>query len=324
MSISSNVKSLFQKDEHFGIAVFEDSSLDFNDIQKKKEIYRRDIGNSLLPQSLMIQADPFLFVRNDTLYMFYESMRNADKGIIKMVHTTDLIHWSQPVTVLVEPWHLSFPFVFNLNDGVYMIPESEACNEVRLYKANEDLSSFTFVKTLLQQEHTDNIFFNYSDSHVFQKDGICYLFTSVYYKWEYHLELYYTDDLLLHPLRLHPQSPICIGNHFGRCGGSLLQTADGLLRVAQDCEQSYGANISLLKVLELTPEKYAEKVMMEDIFHVTDDPSQDGGHQLHVVFYKNKYIYATDFRKQKWCWYHHFSKITRKITKKIRSLFRAA
>ena len=320
MSIPYAIKSLFQKDEHFGIAIFEDSSWDLNDIHKKKEIYRREIGNSLLPKSLMIQADPFLYVMNDTLYLFYESMRNGGKGILKMVHTTDLTHWSLPVTVLVEPWHLSFPFVYNLADGVYMIPESEACNEVRLYKANDDLTSFTFVKTLLKQERTDNIFFNYSDSHVFQKNSVFFLFTSVFYKWEYHLELYYTDDLLQHSLRPHPLSPVCIGNHFGRCGGSLLQTADGLLRVAQDCEQSYGANISLLKILELTPERYTEKLFLQDVFHVKDEPFKDGGHQLHVVNYRGKIIYATDYRKQKWCWYHRLSELTRKLCKAFKSI----
>ena len=317
MTLSTIVKSLFQKDEHFGIAIFEDSSLDFNDIQKKKEIYRREIGNSLLPKSLMIQADPFLYVRGDILYLFYESMRNGDKGILKMVHTSDLTNWSQPVTVLAEPWHLSFPFVFNMADGVYMIPESEACNEVRLYKANDDLTSFSFVKTLLKQKRADNIFFNYSDSHVFQKEEIYFLFTSVFYKWEYHLELYYTDDLLHHPLQPHPLSPVCIGNHFGRCGGSLLQTDDGLLRVAQDCEQSYGANISLLQVQELTPERYAEKVFLQDVFHASDESFQEGGHQLHVVNYKGKYIYATDYRRQKWCWYHRLHDLVGKMSHKL-------
>lgn len=315
MSLSTTLKSLFQKDEHFGITVYQDIRLDFNDIQKKQVVYHRQIGNALLPKSLMIQADPFLFVWDNTLFLFYESMRNGDKGILKMVHTTDLTNWSSPVTVLSEPWHLSFPFVFAMEDGIYMVPESEACNEVRLYKANEDLSSFTFVKTLLSQEHKDNIFFNYSDSHVFRKDGITYLFTSVFYKWEYHLELYYTDDLLHHPLLPHPQSPVCVGNRFGRCGGSLLQTDSGLLRVAQDCEQSYGANVSLLRISELSPDKYAEELFAQDLFHVSDE--QDGGHQLHVVSYKGKYVYATDFRKKKWCWYHRMSELSRKLTKKL-------
>lgn len=314
MSISTNLKSLFQKDEHFGIAIFEDNKLEFRDIGKKKEIYRKEIGNPLLPQSLMIQADPFLFVKDDTLYLFYESMRNGGKGILQMVKTQDLTSWSQPITVLAEPWHLSFPFVFSMDDGVYMIPESEACNEIRLYKADDHLTSFTFVKTLLRQERKDNIFFNYSDSHVFLKDGIWYLFTSVFYKWEYHLELYCTDDLLRHPLQPHPQSPVCIGNRFGRCGGSLLRTKDGLLRVAQDCEHSYGANVSLLRIKELTPKKYAEEVMLEDVFHATSSQTEDGGHQLHVVSYKGKFIYATDFRKLKWCWFHRLTELTRKVT----------
>ena len=49
----------------------------------------------------------------------------------------------------------------------------------------------------------EDISFNFCDSHLLLKDGVFYLFTSVSYRWTYHLELYYTDDILMHDLADH-------------------------------------------------------------------------------------------------------------------------
>ena len=134
------------KDETFGVQLFESETLTFDKIQSLNSVYYRKIGSVFMPKGLIIQADPFLFIRNNTLYLFYEVLRCGDKGCIMMVQTNDLKSWSEPVLVLKEPWHLSFPFVFEYNGEVYMIPESQECNEIRLYKANMNITSFSYVK----------------------------------------------------------------------------------------------------------------------------------------------------------------------------------
>ena len=59
--------------------------------------------------STQIKADPFLFEYNNAIYLFYEEKYKNGKGYIVCTWTSDLKNWSQPVVVLKEPFHLSFP-----------------------------------------------------------------------------------------------------------------------------------------------------------------------------------------------------------------------
>ena len=118
----------------------------------------------------------------------------------------------------------------------------------------------------------------------------------------YHQELYITDDLLKGTFIKHPMSPICVSNEFGRNGGSLIQYNNKLLRVTQDCHKNYGDNISLMEISILDETNYKEQLFKQNVF-----PKNrifiDGGHQLNITQFNDKYIYATDYKINKWAWY---------------------
>ena len=150
----------FKKNEDFGIVIYESDQFSFDQIQDLQQILKRDIDSvwwKLKP--LLTQADPFLFVKDDTLYLFFEKVYAGIRewGRIAMTKTTDFIHWTEPVDVLSLSYHLSFPFVFEDNGEVYMIPESNEADAVCLYRANGDLTEFTFVRNLVEQPRTKDI-----------------------------------------------------------------------------------------------------------------------------------------------------------------------
>ena len=124
-----------------------------------------------------------------------------------MRSTKDLKNWTEEVDVLIEPYHLSFPYVFEDHGKIYMIPESQENDTIRLYQANADLTDFRFVRILLKQERDKQINFSFNDSHVYHKDDKFFLFTSYQKDWMYYQELYLTDDLLNGEFTKHPQSP---------------------------------------------------------------------------------------------------------------------
>ena len=62
---------------------------------------------------VLFQADPFLFVNNNELFLFYELQYGFDPAKIVMIKTADLKTWTEPIVVLSEPFHLSFPFLLN-------------------------------------------------------------------------------------------------------------------------------------------------------------------------------------------------------------------
>ena len=308
------VKKLFKKDDNFGVIVGQSHDFDMIGVQYFGPVLRLDIDNLLKPKPLLTQADPFLFVKGDTLFLFYESERSGDRGEIRMMKTSDLQKWSSPVTVLRESFHLSYPFVFEFRGGIYMIPESQADDSIRLYKGNEDLTSFSLERVLMKKARTEDVSFNFCDSHLLLKDGVFYLFTSVSYQWTYPLELYFTDDILMHDFVKHPQSPVYVGNDFGRCGGSIIHLDDNYYRVSQNCSESYGGNVSIHRILTLDQNVYREELYRKDVLDVEKEPYKDGGHQLSVVRFGDRYIYATDFRKVSCCWYQLYLRLKNYFT----------
>ena len=304
----------FRKNEDFGIAVYESDQLSFDHIQDLHLILKCDIDSVWWKwKPMLTQADPFLFVKDDTLYLFFEKVYAGKRewGRIAMMKTTDLVHWTEPVDVLSLSYHLSFPFVFEDNGEVYMIPESNEADAVCLYRANDGLTEFTFVRKLVEQPRTKDICFNYCDSHILKKDGIYFLFTSVSYNWKYDLELFYTDDLLNGQFQKHPMSPVCQGNEYGRCGGSIIHLDGNYYRISQDCHARYGENVSVMKIDGLSLQNYRESLYKRNIFKTGCDLYRDGVHQLNIVFFRNKYIYAADFQHLEWSWYQMISKLGR-------------
>lgn len=315
--INKILKYVTSSDNTFGILLFKDAVFGVDGIQNKQIVYKRRQKHLLVPGSIVIQADPFLFVWNKMIYLFYESLPSGGKGYISMVKSRDLTHWSEPMTVLHEPFHLSFPYVFEHDGDVFMIPETQEVDEIRLYKANRQLTDFQYVRTLLRQNRSHGLMINYSDSHLLHKDGLYYLFTSVQRNWNYELELYYTDDLFNGTFMRHPKSPVCIDNKYGRCGGSIITTPSGeLLRVTQDCSSFYGRNVSLMRILSITAEDYQEKLFQDDIFPIGRQfLFPDGAHQLNITVFQGQYVYATDFKERRWNWYMRYLSIKNRLFK---------
>ena len=303
---------LFKKDVTFTIALFISDRLSLDIFNEQHLILRYDLKGLWKPKPRRFQADPFLFVKGNELYLFYELQYWDNPGFIAMSKSIDLRHWTVPQVVLKEPYHLSFPFVFEDHGKIYMIPESQESDSIRLYRANLDLSSFTYVRTLLEQERGAGINFNFNDSHIFCKDNKYYLFTSYQKDWMYYQELYVADDLLNGVFLKHPQSPICISNEFGRNGGSIINYQGNLMRVTQDCHKDYGDNISLMEITCINENKYEERLFQHNVLPC-NTIFVDGGHQLNIAQFKGKYVYATDYKINKWTWYQTYVSVMKKI-----------
>lgn len=312
MKINRLFNWLTKKDETFALALFASENYSFNSFSEAFLVYKQIIFNLWKTKPIIYKADPFLFVKDKELFLFYELQHWDDPGYIVMVKTSDLHTWTSPKVVLRESFHLSFPFVFEDNGTVYMIPESQEADSIRLYKANEDLTSFSYVRTLLKKERSDGIHYNLNDNHVFYKDERYFLFTSYQKNWMYYQELYVTDDLLDGEFVKHPQSPICVSNEFGRNGGSLIFYNGKLLRVTQDCHKDYGDNISLMEIIRLDENHYEENLFIHNVFP-HNNIFIDGGHQLNIAHFKGKYVYATDYKVNKWIWYKLYVSVMKKL-----------
>ncbi|MBO4887445.1 MAG: hypothetical protein J5589_03930 [Firmicutes bacterium] len=113
-------------------------------------------------------ADPMLVDDGDRTWLFYEAVKGT-KGRIEVAEVSKGCRLSRPQVILEDACHYSYPFVFQADGTWYMIPESSAAKEVRLYRA----LSFPFrweLQTVLLHERA-------VDTTVFFHEGQYWLLT---------------------------------------------------------------------------------------------------------------------------------------------------
>lgn len=196
-------------------------------------------------------ADPFMVRENSTWYMFFEVLdAQTYNGKIGLAVSQDGTDWAYRGTVLDEPYHLSYPYVFKSENQYYMIPDCHGADAIRLYQATNFPDQWSFVRVLLKGSYVDPSIFQYQDRW--------WLFAAGEEDYDT-LHLFHADDLL-GPWVEHPQSPLISHNpHIARPAGRVLVRDGRVIRFAQDDEPTYGSQVRAFEVTELTPTSYQEK-----------------------------------------------------------------
>lgn len=280
---------------NFSIRVFETSlEQPFFSMAGGKTVLTIKSNTQLLnPNASVIIADPFLFVYGDTLYLFYEHLtRWFGTGRICMRSTKDLKTWTEEKDVLVEPFHLSFPYVFEDGGKIYMLPETGGDKSITLYEAEDDtLIHWRKIKRLMEYEEP------WYDSIIHKRDGKYYLFTG-HDDDVLQVQHLFVADKLTGPYEEHPASPICEGRDKARNAGSLIEIDGGLYRPVQVCLNSYGEQTSVMKIEKLTPTEYNEIPYKLNIIDTRQAPYRNGGHQWSQVEFLGHKVIATDYREK--------------------------
>jgi hypothetical protein len=194
-------------------------------------------------------ADPFMVYENHSWYMFFEVLnKSKHKGEIGLATSEDGLKWAYKQIILDEPFHLSFPYVFKWQGEYYMIPESTRAWSIRLYKAVNFPTGWSYMGTLLKGPYVDSTIFRFHDKW--------WLLTCS--RPNDTLSLYYADELL-GPWIEHPKNPVIEGNaHIARPGGRVVIIDGRLIRYAQDDEPFYGKQVRAFEITELTTTSYEE------------------------------------------------------------------
>ena len=199
-------------------------------------------------------ADPFMLAVGDIWYMFFEVMDSeTGKGRIGLASSKDRMKWTYHQIVLAEPFHLSYPYVFEFDGDYYMIPETYEAGSVRLYKASRFPTQWSFFKTLLSGQY-------FVDTSIFRYDNKWWLYTDTSPAMKHNtLSLYYADGLT-GPWVEHPKSPIIQRNaHMARPAGRVTVLNDRIIRYTQDCIPNYGTQVLAFEVDELSVRQYHER-----------------------------------------------------------------
>lgn len=201
---------------------------------------------ALNPPEGRFYADPMLFKYNGLNYIFFEDY-DYNKGVISYVAVGEDLSFSKPEKVLELPIHLSFPFVFQEGEDIYMVPETYDYKSVLLFKAVEFPSKWTFERVLVEGD-------NFSDPIIFKYEGYYWLFIAVQMN---QLRIYFASDLY----SKFKEHPINQKKLRGRNAGGIYMRDHVHIRPVMNCERGYGKSVILKEILLLTTEEYKEKTI---------------------------------------------------------------
>ncbi|KAI3871266.1 hypothetical protein MKW92_050247 [Papaver armeniacum] len=202
-------------------------------------------------------ADPFIYIQDDILYMFYESKNSITfQGDIAVAKSMDKgATWQQLGTALDEDCHLSYPYVFDYQGHIYMMPESNKKGELRLYRALDFPLQWTLHKVIMNKPFIDAFLINYNGNYwLFGSDHSGYGT-----KKNGQLEIWYSNSPM-GPWQPHNQNPIynTDRSYGARNGGRPFVYEGNLYRLGQDCGETYGRRLRSFKVEVLTKNEYRE------------------------------------------------------------------
>ena len=200
-------------------------------------------------------------IRADQIWhMFFEVMNaTSGRGEIALASSSNAKRWNYRQIVLREPFHLSYPYVFEWEANYYIVPETYEANAVRLYKATDFPLRWEFVGDLISGDV-------FNDASIFRFNGKWWLLTALAKPpyWAGTLLLYYADSLT-GPWTQHPKSPIIDGDpHISRPAGRVVPWDNGVIRFTQDCSPVYGSQVRAFKITELTTTTFQERAIQAD------------------------------------------------------------
>lgn len=197
-------------------------------------------------------ADPFGLWRDGRLHVFAEAFDyRARHGVIDVLEFGDDLRLVSRRTVLRERWHLSYPQVFEHEGGIWMAPEAHRSGAFTLYRAEAYPDRWVPVVRLeLDTPAIDATVMRHGDLW-----WLAYSPTGPQSHKQGRLHLAFAETLA-GPWRPHPANPVRVDRTSSRPGGAPFIWDSVLTLPVQDCRRSYGAGVRLLRIAEMTPDRF--------------------------------------------------------------------
>jgi len=213
----------------------------------------------IIPPENQFWADPFLIEYNNRHYVFLEVfLFERELGHLSCFEVLEDGSYTDPVTILERPYHLSYPNIFEYEGEYYMIPESGDHGTVELYKSTAFPYEWKFEHNLI-----DNI--RAYDSTLLFHEGLWWLFAAVAETeacpTTEELYVFYAKSPLSQNWTPHANNPIVSDAASARPAGKIFKQDNKIIRPSQNCAGSYGAGINFCEILTLTKKTYKEKII---------------------------------------------------------------
>jgi hypothetical protein len=203
---------------------------------------------------------------NRTIIFFEEFEAKTSKGRIVALEIAEDGSVG-PLTVVLDcEYHLSYPFIFEHEDSLYMIPEGADSGRVEAFRCVEFPYRWEAHSVLL-----DNI--RAFDATLVQHGGQWWMFAAVQHNGNTtcdELHLFHAEGPF-EQWTPHSANPIVLDIHCARPGGAFYLKDGQLYRPAQDCSERYGYGLSIQRVVRLDLDGYDEETVCQIAPDWTED-----------------------------------------------------
>jgi hypothetical protein len=215
----------------------------------------------MVPPRDLFWADPFVVCRDGAYYIFVEEFSyRTRKGCIALIRMDSAGTWRHLGTVIDEPHHLSYPFVFEHRGALYMLAEAADARTVPLYRCEAFPTGWVFVKNLFEGIAA-------FDATPFEHEGKWYLFAGIQENpgsstWD-ELSLFVSDDPVEGAWAPHPMNPVVSDVRTARPAGSIFKRNGCLYRPSQNSSRHYGYGLNINRITKLSESEYEEETVSQ-------------------------------------------------------------
>jgi hypothetical protein len=196
-------------------------------------------------------ADPFPWPGRDDVVLYEHFPHRTGLGSIEaMVPAGNTMNEIEKLNFNIHT-HLSYPFTYRSDGLVICLLEMAAERRQVMYALNPGEAPREVCTVAENVAMTDPTLFRwgklfwiaYNDADLGMHENLCLLFAS----------------RLEGPWLPHKLNPVKIDVRSSRPGGTVFRVGGSLIRPAQDCSSSYGCALTMNRIIECTPESYAEE-----------------------------------------------------------------
>ena len=221
-------------------------------------------------------ADPIVIREGDKDYCFVEDYDYAKSKACISVYQLGSTKADRLGEALVEPFHMSFPFLFRYANKIFMCPETSDKREIRVYECTDFPLGWKLSKVLMAD-------ISAADTMIFEHGGRWWLFTNIdpidQRDHSSELFIFYADTPLTDQWTPHAKNPIFVDSTRARNGGILFDH-QAIYRVSQiPGFNFYGKGFAINRILRLTPTDYLEERLFAVEANFFDNIT--GTHHLH-------------------------------------------
>ena len=223
--------------------------------------------NPTLSKSMIIKnpknsflADPFVIKYNNKTVIFVEdySFKNR-KGKIS-AYEINSKSYKKLGTVIEEEFHLSYPFLIEDKEDLFMVPETHQTKDIRIYRCTEFPLKWKLHKILISD-------IGAVDTNIFKFNNKYWLFTNLDTSnssdYSSELHIFYADNIESSEWKPHALNPVIFDSKKARNGGMIYSEKKHTYRVFQKQGfDNYGESIGISRIKTLTENEYEEEIYM--------------------------------------------------------------